>query len=38
MSTELLAPYAELMERRLAGGHGDEDDTGVVDLLAASRR
>jgi 3-hydroxyisobutyrate dehydrogenase-like beta-hydroxyacid dehydrogenase len=38
VSTELLAPYAELMERRLARGHGDEDDTGVVDLLAAPRR
>ncbi|WP_435107616.1 NAD(P)-dependent oxidoreductase [Nocardiopsis synnemataformans] len=38
VSAELLVPYAELMERRLARGHGDEDGTGVVDLLAASRR
>ncbi|WP_150251985.1 NAD(P)-dependent oxidoreductase [Nocardiopsis deserti] len=38
VSTELLAPYAELMEHRLARGHGDEDGTGVVDLLAAPRR
>ncbi|WP_159940524.1 NAD(P)-dependent oxidoreductase [Nocardiopsis sp. FR6] len=33
VSTELLAPYARLMERRLARGHGDEDGTGLVDLL-----
>ncbi|PDP88387.1 dehydrogenase [Glycomyces fuscus] len=38
VSTELLAPYAELMERRLAQGHGDEDGAGVVDLLAVPRR
>ncbi|AXK31776.1 NAD(P)-dependent oxidoreductase [Streptomyces armeniacus] len=34
VSSELLAPYMELMERRLADGHGDEDGTGVIDLLA----
>ncbi|CAM5460185.1 NAD(P)-binding domain-containing protein [Streptomyces atroolivaceus] len=33
VSTELLSPYFELMRRRLAGGGGDEDLTGVVDLL-----
>ncbi|MFD6953224.1 dehydrogenase [Nocardiopsis sp. TSRI0078] len=37
VSPALLLPYAELMERRLARGHGDEDGTGVVDLLSASR-
>ncbi|MDA8371432.1 MAG: NAD(P)-binding domain-containing protein [Nocardiopsaceae bacterium] len=34
VSTELLTPYTDLMERRLADGHGDEDTTGLVDLLA----
>ncbi|MFC9916100.1 NAD(P)-dependent oxidoreductase [Streptomyces sp. NPDC127197] len=34
VSQELLKPYLDLMERRLADGHGDEDTTGVVDLLA----
>ncbi len=34
VSDELLAPYLKLMERRLADGHGDEDNTGVIDLLA----
>ncbi|MEU6669519.1 NAD(P)-binding domain-containing protein [Streptomyces sp. NPDC046727] len=33
VSTELLAPFVELMRRRLADGHGDEDTTGLVDLL-----
>ncbi|MBV6700609.1 NAD(P)-dependent oxidoreductase [Kitasatospora aureofaciens] len=33
VSDELLAPYFRLMERRLAIGGGDEDLTGVVDLL-----
>ncbi|WP_250288057.1 NAD(P)-dependent oxidoreductase [Streptomyces atroolivaceus] len=33
VSTELLSPYFELMRRRLAGGGGDEDLAGVVDLL-----
>ncbi len=34
VSSELLVPYLALMERRLAGGHGEEDITGVIDLLA----
>lgn len=34
VSAELLVPYMNLMERRLAGGHADEGATGVVDLLA----
>ncbi|MCO5999473.1 NAD(P)-dependent oxidoreductase [Actinoallomurus rhizosphaericola] len=34
VSPELLLPYVDLMKRRLADGHGDEDTTGVVDLLA----
>lgn len=38
VSTELLAPYTLLLERRLAQGHGDEDGAGVVDLLRAPRR
>ncbi|MFJ9951430.1 NAD(P)-dependent oxidoreductase [Kitasatospora sp. NPDC091207] len=33
VSAELLAPYFELMARRLAEGAGVEDLTGVVDLL-----
>ncbi|WAL66424.1 NAD(P)-binding domain-containing protein [Amycolatopsis cynarae] len=33
VSAELLLPYLNLMERRLAAGHGDEDTTGVVELL-----
>ncbi len=33
VSSELLTPFMALMERRLAGGHGDEGTTGVVDLL-----
>ncbi|MCG5211833.1 imine reductase family protein [Streptosporangium soli] len=33
VSPELLTPYLDLMERRLADGHGDEDGTGVIDLL-----
>ncbi|MGW4383493.1 NAD(P)-dependent oxidoreductase [Kitasatospora sp. NPDC004531] len=33
VSTELLSPYFELMRRRLADGSGEEDLTGVVDLL-----
>ncbi|MGW0764409.1 NAD(P)-dependent oxidoreductase [Streptomyces sp. NPDC002676] len=35
VSSELLAPFVELMRRRLAEGHGDEDTTGLVDLLRA---
>ncbi|MFJ6136901.1 NAD(P)-dependent oxidoreductase [Kitasatospora sp. NPDC092286] len=33
VSTELIAPYFDLMKRRLAEGGGKEDLTGVVDLL-----
>ncbi|MEV0240689.1 NAD(P)-binding domain-containing protein [Streptomyces sp. NPDC050674] len=33
VSPELLTPYTALMERRLAQGHGDEDGTGMVELL-----
>ncbi|QUH00985.1 NAD(P)-dependent oxidoreductase [Saccharopolyspora erythraea] len=33
VSPELLTPFMALMERRVADGHGDEDGTGVVDLL-----
>lgn len=33
VSPELLSPYFALMRRRLAGGNGGEDLTGVVDLL-----
>jgi 3-hydroxyisobutyrate dehydrogenase-like beta-hydroxyacid dehydrogenase len=33
VSTELLTPFMALMEHRLAGGHGQEDTTGVIDLL-----
>ncbi|MFD6274351.1 NAD(P)-dependent oxidoreductase [Streptomyces sp. NPDC060209] len=33
VSPELLSPYFELMRRRLADGHGEEDLTGVIDLL-----
>ncbi|MFF0429307.1 NAD(P)-dependent oxidoreductase [Streptomyces sp. NPDC004520] len=33
VSAELIRPYFELMRRRLAVGSGEEDLTGVVDLL-----
>ncbi|MDX3799192.1 NAD(P)-dependent oxidoreductase [Streptomyces sp. AK04-3B] len=33
VSPELLTPYFELMRRRLAEGGGEEDLTGVIDLL-----
>ncbi|MFF8727501.1 NAD(P)-dependent oxidoreductase [Streptomyces sp. NPDC015171] len=33
VSTELLTPFLDLMRRRLADGHGDEDTTGLVELL-----
>ncbi|WP_395362058.1 NAD(P)-dependent oxidoreductase [Streptomyces sp. YH02] len=33
VSPELIQPYFELMRRRLAAGSGEEDLTGVVDLL-----
>ncbi|GHI07921.1 dehydrogenase [Streptomyces cellostaticus] len=35
VSTELLTPFLDLMRRRLADGHGDEDTTGLVGLLHA---
>ncbi|MEE2048167.1 NAD(P)-dependent oxidoreductase, partial [Nocardiopsis tropica] len=38
VSTELLTPYTDLMARRLADGHREEDGTGVIDLLAVPRR
>ncbi|WP_415951843.1 NAD(P)-dependent oxidoreductase [Streptomyces sp. KLOTTS4A1] len=34
VSPELLSPVFELMRRRLAEGSGEEDFTGVIDLLA----
>ncbi|MGY1580366.1 NAD(P)-dependent oxidoreductase [Streptomyces sp. MN13] len=34
VSRELLLPFLDLMKRRLDAGHGDEDTTGVIDLLA----
>ncbi|SOD65312.1 3-hydroxyisobutyrate dehydrogenase [Streptomyces zhaozhouensis] len=34
VSTELLTPYARLMERAVAEGHGDGDGTVMVELLA----
>ncbi|GHB34232.1 dehydrogenase [Streptomyces viridiviolaceus] len=37
VSSELLTPYMDLMERRLAEGHGEEDTTGVVELLDLRR-
>lgn len=37
VSPELLTPYMELMERRLAQGHGDEDGAGMVELLDLRR-
>ncbi|MEU2265057.1 NAD(P)-binding domain-containing protein [Streptomyces olindensis] len=33
VSPELLAPYLELMRKRVAQGHGDEDGTGMIELL-----
>lgn len=33
VSPELLSPYFALMRRRLAEGSGEEDLTGVIDLL-----
>lgn len=37
VGSALLAPYLDLMRRRLAAGHGDEDNAGVIDLLSARR-
>ncbi|MET9757825.1 NAD(P)-binding domain-containing protein [Streptomyces sp. NPDC006372] len=36
VSPELLTPYMALMERRLGQGHGDEDGTGIVELLESA--
>ncbi|CAL9444914.1 hypothetical protein SUDANB108_02319 [Streptomyces sp. enrichment culture] len=33
VSPELLTPYLELMRRRVEQGHGDEDGTGMIELL-----
>ncbi|MEU0197171.1 MULTISPECIES: NAD(P)-binding domain-containing protein [unclassified Streptomyces] len=33
VSPELLTPYLELMKRRVDQGHGDEDGTGMIELL-----
>ncbi|MBL1080867.1 NAD(P)-dependent oxidoreductase [Streptomyces actinomycinicus] len=33
VSAELLAPFLDLMRRRLNDGHGEEDTSGLVDLL-----
>ncbi|MEU6085583.1 NAD(P)-binding domain-containing protein [Streptomyces sp. NPDC047085] len=33
VSAELLTPFLELMRRRLADGHGEEDTTGLVEML-----
>lgn len=33
VSSELLLPYTDLMERRLNDGYGDEGGTGVIELL-----
>ncbi|WP_309096168.1 NAD(P)-binding domain-containing protein [Streptomyces sp.] len=38
VSPELLTPYLELMRRRVAQGHGDEDGTGMIELLDLRRR
>ncbi|WP_395571503.1 NAD(P)-dependent oxidoreductase [Streptomyces sp. BK79] len=37
VSAELLTPYTALMERWLAEGHGQEDTTGMVELLDLRR-
>ncbi len=37
VSAELLTPYTALMERWLAEGHGEEDTTGMVELLDLRR-
>ncbi|MBP0451973.1 NAD(P)-dependent oxidoreductase [Kitasatospora sp. RG8] len=38
VSPELIDPYFRLMRRRLAEGGGDEDLTGVIDLLRGAAR
>ncbi|MFE1247279.1 hypothetical protein ACFW6P_00390 [Streptomyces sp. NPDC058741] len=37
VSPELPAPYLELMARRVAQGHGDEDGAGLIGLLDRRR-
>ncbi|MFF8091933.1 NAD(P)-dependent oxidoreductase [Streptomyces sp. NPDC016675] len=37
VSAELLTPYMSVMERWLAEGHGEEDPTGMVELLDLRR-
>ncbi|MFJ7294139.1 NAD(P)-dependent oxidoreductase [Streptomyces collinus] len=37
VSPELLAPHLRLMERRVAQGHGEEDGTGMIELLDLRR-
>ncbi|MER6710088.1 MULTISPECIES: NAD(P)-binding domain-containing protein [unclassified Streptomyces] len=37
VSPELLTPYLELMKRRVDQGHGDEDGTGMIELLDLRR-
>ncbi|MGY0067151.1 NAD(P)-dependent oxidoreductase [Streptomyces sp. QTS137] len=38
VSAELLTPYMDLMARHVAEGHGHEDGTGMIDLLAPAAR
>lgn len=38
VGTELMTPFLSLMRRRLADGHGDEDTTGLIDLLTRGAR
>ncbi|SFQ55207.1 3-hydroxyisobutyrate dehydrogenase [Amycolatopsis arida] len=38
ISTRLLAPLGRLLDRRVADGHGDEDITGVLELLTLDHR
>ncbi len=38
VSTELLKPYMALMDRLLAQSRGDEDTTGMIDLLLRKER
>ncbi|MFF7092805.1 NAD(P)-dependent oxidoreductase [Streptomyces rubradiris] len=37
VSPELITPFFDLMQRRLADGHGTEDTTGLVELLSTRR-
>ncbi|MGW0916228.1 NAD(P)-dependent oxidoreductase [Streptomyces sp. NPDC002784] len=38
VSAELLTPYMTLMDRLLAQGRGEEDTTGMIDLLLHDKR